>query len=543
MLFYPIFERKIVNFNEIVTKVGRGLPGLRAYLYSFPSSAGAVESYCSIGRFLGSELRKGYSTGYTNTLFRFGEKLFLWLVGVKQMPIGEIEVADLGRFLDFCCSPPPEWTCDVNERRRFVKNEKGDTVAFPEWRPFRQVESRCCPVQYRALAVKLWNYLDLSSNEITNEKVRFSISVSEKPAPSESDQEFDMDRLSTEILSYYVGKANRSVKYEPALLVFGTCMYLRMSLKELAAMIDDIEFGSLSMQDNRNWVLKIPGNPMPITSPPEYIELVRRFKSLINPAEANGEIISCAGLFRTSGARRPTLTTLRGWLLPPDDYGYAISPMLCISRLLKAEHDRKADRATYDLLRRKSPIYQHDTESLLSEISSGITPSPVYSIGANGSVEPIFNQWVNFPPPVDGGVIPMQIQLMADRFPRYEGVSVSEVIRRVRSYERFLLWVSYINGGEVTNLSAETMKEFFLFCIDPPADWASRFTHRRLVNGDGGATIVNPNWRPFRATLSSRGHRMEEARRTFKCCGQVFSDMNLNSAMWNNFWMKSFYAR
>lgn len=80
--------------------------------------------------------------------------------------------------------------------------------------------------------------------------------------------------------------------------------------------------------------------------------------------------------------------------------------------------------------------------------------------------------------------------------------------------ERLLLWALIVAGKPLLELRRSDAEQFMEFCLNPPAAWVgpmvkSRFTRiggRKRLESD--EYLVNPDWRPFSATVSKRERKL-----------------------------------
>jgi site-specific recombinase XerD len=75
-----------------------------------------------------------------------------------------------------------------------------------------------------------------------------------------------------------------------------------------------------------------------------------------------------------------------------------------------------------------------------------------------------------------------------------------------REIERLLQWSWFIQEKTLADLRRTDMENFLEFCQSPPKDWIGTKHVQRFVN-DNGARVINPEWRPFIATISKKAHR------------------------------------
>lgn len=78
-----------------------------------------------------------------------------------------------------------------------------------------------------------------------------------------------------------------------------------------------------------------------------------------------------------------------------------------------------------------------------------------------------------------------------------------------REIERLLHWSWLIAQKSIKDLRRTDIETFIEFCQKPPLSWIGTKNVSRFIE-QGGSRIINPNWRPFVATLSKLAHRKGE---------------------------------
>ncbi|MDF2867386.1 MAG: wecD [Gammaproteobacteria bacterium] len=78
-----------------------------------------------------------------------------------------------------------------------------------------------------------------------------------------------------------------------------------------------------------------------------------------------------------------------------------------------------------------------------------------------------------------------------------------------REIERLLHWSWLIAQKSVKDLRRHDIEDFIEFCQKPPITWIGTKNVARFIE-QSGSRIINPNWRPFVATVSKIAHRKGE---------------------------------
>ncbi len=78
-----------------------------------------------------------------------------------------------------------------------------------------------------------------------------------------------------------------------------------------------------------------------------------------------------------------------------------------------------------------------------------------------------------------------------------------------REIERLLHWSWLIAQKSIKDLRRNDIETFIEFCQKPPLSWIGTKNVSRFIE-QGSSRIINPNWRPFVATLSKLAHRKGE---------------------------------
>lgn len=75
-----------------------------------------------------------------------------------------------------------------------------------------------------------------------------------------------------------------------------------------------------------------------------------------------------------------------------------------------------------------------------------------------------------------------------------------------REIERLLQWSWFVAQRTLIELKREDIENFIEFCQNPPSEWIGSKHVTRFMDSNA-ARVVNPDWKPFVATVSKKAHR------------------------------------
>jgi site-specific recombinase XerD len=75
-----------------------------------------------------------------------------------------------------------------------------------------------------------------------------------------------------------------------------------------------------------------------------------------------------------------------------------------------------------------------------------------------------------------------------------------------REVERLVQWTWFIANKSILQLGREEIEDYIAFCLNPPKAWISLKRASRFIEKDG-VRLVNPEWRPFVATVSKSDYK------------------------------------
>lgn len=111
------------------------------YLSEFEPGSNAVSGFDTVKSFLNS-----YSDNEAtfNSYRTHAERLLLWALIVRKVPLLELRRTDAEAFLEFCISPPFDWVGRVVRNRYLTEKDSCVISPNPSWRPFAAAQGRGC---------------------------------------------------------------------------------------------------------------------------------------------------------------------------------------------------------------------------------------------------------------------------------------------------------------------------------------------------------------------------------------------------------------
>ncbi|ENB9666090.1 hypothetical protein ABJB81_004473 [Pseudomonas putida] len=449
---------------------------VNVYIESLPPALRAQESQALMADYA---IAIRATPNYTRWNISVLEKFLLWSFIVARKSLAELNNKDVLDFLNFCKNPPESWIS--KHVKRFIK-EDGALKPNPKWRPFnaplRSPDTRCVINRFFALCSESIGlvYCPLPRSEIPRNNTCCCSS-----AESWCRNYLDEFKENTK------GKAG----LELGLLLFATSFYLKIPLRDCA---DYLTWDCFDLSDRDNGRFKVNTGQGSIAGeiPEAYMEYFFRWRSISKlPAYPTTDEIrplfhcrarnySAAYIPKLGSSGLIPTKMLRAFLLGCARCRAHGSPWQSGFDRNKRHRSRLTNKKL-DF----SAINKFYQEAAGLSLCTPATPVPLYlvknEIAAPLPIKVITYLLTSFNPAANGDICSAGASLF------HSFINMGPNHLKLRAFEKLTLWSVLIAGKSPANLVGSDAESFYLYCLNPPAQWVGARIYPR-------SSIL---WRPF----------------------------------------------
>jgi hypothetical protein len=474
---------------------------VNVYLESLPPYLRAQESYALMADYATAIKATPSQTRWNLAVL---EKFLLWSFIFIMKPLAELDNNDVQSFLSFCSSPPESWISKRTDR--FVK-EFGILKSNPEWRPFHT------PLRSAGVRCVINRFFGLSSESIG--LVLCPLRRSETPQGNTcrcSEAEF--------LCRDYLGKLKQNTKdkagLELGLFLFATSFYLKIPLRDC---VDSFTVDCFDFSDRNNGRFKVNTRQGSISSeiPEAYMEYFFRWRNVsqLLPYPTPDEVHP---LFHRraknySSAYLPKFDPdgeLPTRILRAFHYGCARCRQSAGKQQGGFDGNKKHRNKIINKQEVFSAIDKFYQESIDLDFGTSATPVPLYLVKENITTpipeKFIIHLLVLFNPTTSREICSAGASL----FCSLVGMGTGNL--KLRAFEKLILWSVLIIGKSPADLDASDAESFYLYCLNPPLQWASARIYSR-------SSIL---WRPFLRLRPGKENNVPRAGLIVNWCNSCF---------------------
>lgn len=485
------------------------------YLASFPTKTHAVETYEHFCRYV--ESLPPYMRS-TPRIVKFLEKFVLWALCIARKPLAEFTAADLRAFNAFCAGPPEAW---IGVRNARFDIDEGIERLSEDWKPFVQ------PIKEPQFGYVLNRFFEFLSLDLGVQPKLSSSDLNRAPRMPFSEQ----DDSQAQAYLHYLANLTPSTKVsERSLFVCSICYHLCLSFKEWRSARLHFSmscFSSIGSDDPR-FTMRGHLRDYSIPAPQTLIDTIARYRHGLGmsaiPSVDEVDPILTEALLNKLMWRLPKMPGLEcspselldravGFRVTQLDQPAPIRPSPSeTSRQYRLGWTRK------QLSKARGVIHDQDTANLDTDYHKQNRPPPLFGMHQRDVI--VFTK-------------PQAEAYVESCFPKKcftVAMDSFEVIRAYRScsadrlklvaLEKLLLWSIYVKQKCLHSLRPLDGREFYEFCLSPPASWTTRYSQARL-HVEIKSVIPNPKWAPF-VRISGGDHDMVvRAARIIDWCDNV----------------------
>ncbi len=485
------------------------------YLASFPAKTHAIETYDYFCRYV--ESLPPYMRSKPR-IVTFLEKFVLWAICIARKPLAEFTAADLRVFSAFSARPPETWI-GVRDAR-FDINEGTERLS-EDWKPFVQ------PITDPESGYVLNRFFKFLSMDLGVQPKLASCDLYRAPRMPFSEQD---DSQAQAYLQYLANLTPSTKVSERSLFVCSVCYHLCLSFKEWRSARLHFSmscFSSIGSDDPR-FTMRGHLRDYSIPVPQTLIDTIARYRHGLGmsaiPSVDEVDPILTEALLNKLMWRLPKMPGLEcspselldravGFRVTLLDQPVPIRPSPSeTSRQYRLGWTRK------QLSKARGVIHHQDTADLDTHYHKQNRPPPLFGMHQRDVL--VFTK-------------PQAQAYVESCFPKKcftVAMDSFEVIRAYRScsadrlklvaLEKLLLWSIYVKQKCLHSLRPLDGREFYEFCLSPPASWTTRYAQARL-HVEIKSVIPNPKWAPF-VRISGGDHDMVvRAARIIDWCDNV----------------------
>ncbi|MBD1590066.1 hypothetical protein [Pseudomonas typographi] len=462
------------------------------------------------------------------------EKLLFWSFFVKVTSIKGLTITDIPEFLDFCLNPPSNWVCPRRTKRFIV--ELGVLKANPVWRPF--VKS----VKPAWITTVLNRFFSANSNFARLVLCPLSSSGIPKGTQCYCDS---AEQLALDYLTMLKCHSVGNTVFERCLFLFATSFYLRISPRELFKYRELFTMQCFVFQGaGENWFIISTGNGMYRCELPDlYLEYFFRWRSLMGLPQYPEPTELAPIVMHSSLKNLPFLL--------PKLSAEGIAPWkilslflfkcrVCNGKLTSRALSKKESAGRYkdriiDKQITNSGI--DDYFSTCKKVVDCTSPIPVPA--------PLFNISRRTEILVQKEILVRSLMLHNETV-KVEicesGLSLFDSLIRLKpgrlklqAFEKLTLWSILICGKSPADLTTTETQDFYIFCLNPPPQWAGKLGEpRKLLRSEAAEFLANPRWRPFLQIEAKKHLRVSRAGRIIGWCNGCFRQLVRSGSLRNN---------
>lgn len=474
---------------------------VRVYLQSLPSALRAQESYALMTDYTQATKAAPAQARWNQSIL---EKFLLWSFIVKTKSLAELNNSDVQDFLSFCNAPPESWMSKSNDR--FVK-EFGLLKANPEWRPFHS------PLRSHGVRCVINRFFGFNS-----EAIGLVLCPSSRPETTHVNTCSCTDAES--LCGEYLGALKEITKgkkgLELGLFMFATSFYLRIPLRDC---LEYLTFDCFDFSDRTNGRFKVNTGKGSIFGrvPELYMEYFFRWRQIshLPPYPAPDEM---QPLFHRLAKNYPTAYlpkfdvngVLPTTMLRAFNEGCAQCRKLKGQLLSSSDRSKKYRTKVVNKQEAFSTIEQLYQESSNVNHDSSATPVPLYLV-KEGLAEQLPEELItyfltSFNPAGSKEIYSAGASLFC-LFVQREPNCLN-----LRAFEKLTLWSILVAGKSPADLDASDAKSFYLFCLNPPAQWVGARIYSR-------SSIL---WRPFLKRRPGKDNHVPRAGMIVRWCNACY---------------------
>lgn len=448
----------------------------------------------------------------------FLEKFVLWALCIARKPLAEFTAADLRAFSAFCARPPETWIGGRNAR---FDIDEGTERLSEDWKPFVQ------PISEPQFGYLLNRFFEFLSLDLGVQPKLSSSDLYRPPRVQFSEQD---DSQAQAYLQYLANLTPPTKVSERSLFVCSVCYHLCFSFKEWRSARLHFSMSCFSSigSDDPHFIMRGHLRDYSIPIPQALVDTIVRYRhglgmSAIPSSDEVDPILTEALLNKLM------------WRLPKMP-GVECSPSELLDRAVdfrvirldqpapirpsRSETSRqyRLGWTRKQLSKAHGVIHHQDTADLDTDYHKQDRPPPLFGMHQRDVI--VFTK--------------AQAQAYVEScFPKKcfnIAMDSLELIRAYRScsadrlklvaLEKLLLWSIYVKQKSLYSLMPLDGREFYEFCLLPPASWTTSYAQTRL-HVEVKSVMPNPKWAPF-VRISGGDHEMVvRAARIIDWCDNV----------------------